>query len=81
MRKSALYSSTSAIQGAQAAPMDSPPPKRPSRLAALRKISPNDPRLLWSAIGLLTVLLLVRDRKSTRLNSSHVVTSRMPSSA
>ena len=60
MRKSALYSSSSAIQGARAAPMDSPPPpKRASRLAALRKMSPNDPRLLWSAIALLTVLLLV----------------------
>ena len=29
----------------------------------------------------LAQLLLIRDRKSTRLNSSHVVTSRMPSSA
>ena len=27
------------------------------------------------------VLVLVRDRKSTRLNSSHVLRSRMPSSA
>ena len=58
MRKSALYSSSRPLQGAQPAPMDSPPPKRPSRLAALRKISPNDPRLLWSAIALLTLLLL-----------------------
>ena len=62
MRKSALYSSSTppaGAPGAQSAPLDSQPPKRPSRLAALRRISPNDPRLLWSAIGLLTVLLLV----------------------
>ena len=62
MRKSALYSSSSPPHGApglQPAPLDSQPPKRPSRLAALRKISPNDPRLLWSAMGLLAVLLLV----------------------
>ena len=62
MRKSALYSSSSPPQGApgtQSAQPDSLPPERPSRLAALRKLSPNDPRLLWSAIGLLTVLLLV----------------------
>ena len=59
MRKSALYSSSSPPQGAQASPMDSAPAKRPSRLAALRRLSPNDLRLLWSAIGLLTVLLLV----------------------
>ena len=62
MRKSALYSSSSpphGAPGAQSAPLDSQRLKRPSRLAALRNISPNDPRLLWSAIGLLTVLLLL----------------------
>ncbi len=62
MRKSALYSSSSPPQGApgtQSAQPDALSAKRPSRLAALRKLSPNDPRLLWSAISLLTVLLLV----------------------
>lgn len=59
MRKSALYSRSGPTQGAQPVPMDCPPPERTFRLAGLRKISPNDPRLLWSAIGLLTVLLLV----------------------
>ena len=62
MRKSALYSSSGPAQrasGAQDLPPEAPPPGRASRLATLRKISPNDPRLLWSAIGLLTVLLLI----------------------
>ena len=42
-------------------------------------------RHLWCwPIGLVSVLLYARiflDRKSTRLNSSHLPTSRMPSSA
>lgn len=60
MRRSALYSSSR-----QSARMPEPPaaaldpPARPSLLVRLRHISPNNPRLLWSAIGLLTVLLLV----------------------
>ena len=36
---------------------------------------------LGSTVGLAKVEAMRRDRKSTRLNSSHVVTSRMPSSA
>ena len=62
MRKSALYSSSGPApraSGAQDLPPGVPSPGRASRLATLRKISPNDPRLLWSAIGLLTVLLLI----------------------
>ncbi len=62
MCKSALYSSSGPApraSGAQDLPPEVPSPGRASRLATLRKISPNDPRLLWSAIGLLTVLLLI----------------------
>ena len=33
---------------------------------------------IWFTLG---ALLVYRDRKSTRLNSSHAITSRMPSSA
>ena len=60
MRRSALYSSSSQsprAPDAQSAPSTLPAPR--TRLAALRKISPNDPRLLWSAIAFLTVLLLI----------------------
>ena len=35
----------------------------------------------WEKIGGGLVTAIVRDRKSTRLNSSHVSESRMPSSA
>ena len=62
MRKSALYSSSGPApraSGAQDLPPEVPSPSRASRLATLPKISPNDPRLLWSAIGLLTVLLMI----------------------
>ena len=38
-------------------------------------------RLLFGALEVAGDLLGTQDRKSTRLNSSHVVTSRMPSSA
>ena len=37
--------------------------------------------LLMRMAGGLGVYDAVKDRKSTRLNSSHVITSRMPSSA
>ncbi len=60
MRRSALYSSSSQtgrVPDAQDSPSEVPP--RRWRLAVLRKIPPNDPRLLWSAIALLTVLLLI----------------------
>ena len=40
---------------------------------------PNALSALWIRLG--TAIRMVGDRKSTRLNSSHVVTSRMPSSA
>ncbi len=64
MRRSALYSasqnsrlpaSTDGTLAGDMPPSDAP---RRRRFAALRLMSPNDPRLLWSAIGLLAVLLL-----------------------
>ena len=64
MRKSALYSRSSpprdahSALGVPASSLDSRSPKRPSRLSTLRNLSPSDPRLLWSAIALLTLLLL-----------------------
>ena len=45
---------------------------QPSGVDALRKKHKEWKTWVWA---------VVRDRKSTRLNSSHVVTSRMPSSA
>ena len=39
------------------------------------------PAIPAAAFGARTLLVLPSDRKSTRLNSSHCVTSRMPSSA
>ncbi|MDO8457496.1 MAG: trypsin-like peptidase domain-containing protein [Burkholderiaceae bacterium] len=62
MRSSALYSRSSPsprASDAQALPVAAPAPR--SRLANLRNLnlSPHNPRLLWSAIGLLTVLLLL----------------------
>ncbi|MDO8771615.1 MAG: trypsin-like peptidase domain-containing protein [Burkholderiaceae bacterium] len=60
MRSSALYSSSSPIPRAAHAPGASAAAPTPrSRLAGLRNISPNNPRLLWSAIGLLTALLVL----------------------
>ena len=59
MRKSALYSSSSPRRDAPTAPTDPAPTVPPRRFARLRRLSPNDPRLLWSAIALLTLLLLV----------------------
>ncbi len=59
MPKSALYSrSTPPPQrGAEDAPAidNTAPPKK--RFAALRRLSPGDPRLLWAAIALLAALL------------------------
>ena len=67
MRRSGVYSSSVASkaappalsQGQDNAP-DGMPPSRGFRgkLTQLRNISPNDPRLLWSAIVLLALLLL-----------------------
>ncbi len=45
-------------QTAEAQPADSQTSAQPaSRLARLRRISPSDPRLLWSVIGLLALIL------------------------
>ena len=37
--------------------------------------------MLGIALGVAALIIVLRDRKSTRLNSSHVKRSRMPSSA
>lgn len=64
MRRPALYSSSRPVRGsltstpAQPAPADRPATLAPlSRWQRLRAISPNDPRLLWSVIGLLALCL------------------------
>ena len=49
---------------------------QPLALLVLAKISAH-----WIVCGLPVVLLAPLDRKSTRLNSSHITRSRMPSSA
>ena len=36
---------------------------------------------VWVIIQALIIAIVIRDRKSTRLNSSHIQKSRMPSSA
>ena len=64
MRKSRFYSSSKPSPQAAAvldAAVDLPPVKSSirSRLSGLRQLSPSDPRLLWSAIALLAVLLLL----------------------
>ena len=64
MPKSALYSRSkpSPQPGFEVAPaVDSPTPAPTARkrFAALRKLSPGDPRLLWSAIALLAALLVI----------------------
>ena len=67
MRRPALYSqSRQAPLAAPARPEVAPPASRrsprvalTSSLAALRHISPTDPRLLWSAMALLALALVV----------------------
>ena len=67
MRRPALYSqSRQAPPAAPARPEAAAPPRRrsprealASSLAALRNISPSDPRLLWSAMALLALALAV----------------------
>ena len=44
------------------------------------KIQPEIEKILGNSVNLNTIVVAI-DRKSTRLNSSHVRTSRMPSSA
>ena len=64
MRKSNFYSSSKPSQQASvvsdaAVDLSMAKPSIRSRLSGFRKLSPGDPRLLWSAIALLTVLLLL----------------------
>jgi S1-C subfamily serine protease len=59
MRKSGLYSSArKAPPETVAVDTSVPPTKFLSRLSSIHKLSLTDPRLLWLAIGLLTLLLL-----------------------
>ena len=55
--------------------------KRPIRVAYERRNRDLDPQLVWRGKDEQDWSDLVVDRKSTRLNSSHRNTSRMPSSA
>ena len=65
MPKSVLYSRSkpqqlqqqASTEGAPAVDSAAPVPPARKRFAALRKLSPSDPRLLWSAIALLAALL------------------------
>ena len=66
MRRSSLYSSSKSspqVTGASRVSVDhvpdSPQPSLRSRLSSIRHLSPSDPRLLWSVIGLMAVLLLL----------------------
>ena len=66
MRRSSLYSSSKPspqTTGVSSAAVDhvadSPKPSIRSRLSSLRHLSPSDPRLLWSVIGLMAVLLIL----------------------
>ena len=66
MRRSSLYSSSkpnpqvAGVLGAVATKAsDSPKPSIRSRLSGVLKVSPSDPRLLWSVIALMAVLLLL----------------------
>jgi S1-C subfamily serine protease len=68
MRRSGVYSSSPTARQASAAvlpPADQRPGWR-TRLKRLRHISPNDPRLLWSAIVLLALLLTASSVMSWR---------------
>ena len=62
---------TAVPETAPAAPVPAAP-KRPRKKLKLKK---------WLFLGLLVLGAGFADRKSTRLNSSHIATSRMPSSA
>jgi S1-C subfamily serine protease len=66
MRRSSLYSSSKSnpqvtgVSGAAAdQAADSPKPSIRSRLSSIRHLPPSDPRLLWSVIALMAVLLIV----------------------
>ena len=56
MRKPALYSRSNRVPDAALSPGETAPEPTP---AVTRRFSLSSPRLLWSAIGLLTVLLLI----------------------
>ena len=64
MRRSSLYSSSkpspqvTGVSGVVTGQPEGKPSLR-SRLSGLRHLSPNDPRLLWSAIAVMAVLLLL----------------------
>ena len=73
MRRSSLYSSskpspqTSGVSGVAADQVpDAEKPSLRSRLSGLRRLSPSDPRLLWSVIALMAVLLLLSFSLSLR---------------
>jgi S1-C subfamily serine protease len=66
MRRSSIYSSSkpnpqvTGVSGAVANLVsDSPKPSLRSRLSSIRHLSPSDPRLLWSVIALMAVLLIL----------------------
>jgi S1-C subfamily serine protease len=66
MRRSSLYSSSKSspqvtgVSGAAAdQAADSPKPPISSRLTSIRHLSSSDPRLLWSVIALMAVLLIL----------------------
>jgi S1-C subfamily serine protease len=65
MRRSSLYSSSKSspqvtgVSGVAADHVpDSPKPSLRSRLSSIRRLSPSDPRLLWSVIALMAALLI-----------------------
>ena len=51
------------------------------RIMMEKKLPPYGYALLLAVAGLMAFLVVWSDRKSTRLNSSHEIPSRMPSSA
>ncbi len=65
MRRSSVYSSSKSspqvtgVSGVAADHVpDSPKPSLRSRLSSIRRLSPSDPRLLWSVIALMAALLI-----------------------
>jgi S1-C subfamily serine protease len=73
MRRSSLYSSSkpnpqsNGVSGVAADQVpDTEKPSIRTRLSSLRRLSPSDPRLLWSVIALMAVLLLLSFSLSLR---------------